>query len=350
MPRRLALDLVPIQDWPDADRAAWHAALNSGDPLDDAGPLAGKSAERLSKFRAAYGRWLGFLAERGSDAPPARGNDQFTGENVSAFVSRLNAVLAPCSVRAYLTDLYTVARALAPGREFHALRGAMRHIWRTAKPVTDKRRRLVPARDLYDLGFDLMQTAATRSTRLKQAGQFVDGLMIALLAARPVRRANLLSIQIGNHLECQGDNFWLTFQADEVKTRRTLEFPLPRALTPPMQHYLDTYRPFLIARNNDLVPTPLNHLWISANGKPLGWRRLHERICSQTQRRFSLPINPHLFRDAAATSIAIEDPEHVRIILAILGHSTIRTAQAYYNQATTIEAARTYHNVVAAFR
>ena len=350
MPRKLALDLIPIRDWPDTDRAAWYAALNSGDPLEDAGPLASKSAEQQLKLQAAYGRWLGFLAEHGSNAPPARGIDHFTGENVSAFVSRLNAVLAPCTVRAYLTDLHTVAKALAPGREFRTLRGAMRHIWRTAKPVTDKRRRLVPVRDLYELGFVLMQKAAMQSTNLKQAGQFVDGLMIALLAARPVRRANLLSIQIGNHLERQGDHFWLSFQADEVKTRRALEFPLPDAMTLPIQHYLDTYRPFLIARNKDPAPPALNHLWISANGKPLGWRRLHERICSQTQRRFGLPINPHLFRDAAATSIAIEDPEHVRIILAILGHSTIQTAQAYYNQATAIEATRSYQNIVAEFR
>jgi integrase len=77
---------------------------------------------------------------------------------------------------------------------------------------------------------------------------------------------------------------------------------------------------------------------------------MHRRICERTRERFGRPINPHLFRDAAATSIAIEDPEHVGIVVAILGHSTIKTSERYYNQATGIDAARHYQNVIAAYR
>ena len=35
-------------------------------------------------------------------------------------------------------------------------------------------------------------------------------------------------------------------------------------------------------------------------------------FCSAVD-RFGHALNPHLFRDCAATSIAIEDPDHVRI-------------------------------------
>jgi integrase len=350
MPRKLTLDLVPERDWPEADRAAWHAALRPGDPLDDPGHLAGRDAERIAKLSAAYGRWLGFLGERGIDWHSARGIDYFTRENVAPFVARLSADLAPCTVRAYLTELTTVAQALAPNRGFDVLKGATRHIWRTAKPVADKRGRIVSSRDLYDLGLDLMQEARARTTPLKAAGAFRDGLMIALLAARPVRRRNLASIEIDQQLMRHGDLYWLAFPAEEIKTGRALEFPLPRALTGPMERYLTHYRPLLAARTGRWKNEPGKVLWISSDGSRLKAGRMHRRICERTQERFGKPINPHLFRDAAATSIAIEDPEHVGIVVAILGHSTIKTSERYYNQATGIDAARRYQNVIAAYR
>lgn len=350
MPRKLSLDLIPLSDWPVMDRAAWQAALRPGDPLDDPGPLAERSAEQTSKFQAAYGRWLGFLTERGFDGREKSGLDLFYAENVTSFVRRLSADLAPCSVRAYLTELYTVARAMAPDREFEFLRGATRHIWRTARPVTDKRGRLVASRDLYELGFELMTRAETRSTPLQAAGDYRDGFMIALLAARPVRRRNLAAIEIDRQLTREGDRYWLSFPAEEIKTHRPLEFPLPRALTGPMETYLSQYRPFLAARTGRWKNDPGRALWVSGDGSRLKASRMHERICARTKERFGYPINLHLFRDAAATSIAIEDPAHVGIILAILGHSVIRTSETYYNQASGIEAARHYQDVIAAFR
>lgn len=350
MSRKLALDLVAMHDWPQSDRAAWHAALRPGDPLDDPGPLAGRDAERISKFCAAYGRWLGFLSESGIDWQAASGLDFLVRENVGPFMTRLNAALAPCTVRAYLTELSTVATAMAPDRTFDVLNAATRHIWRIAKPIADKRGRIVSARDLYDLGFELMQGASKRTTSLKAAGTFRDGLMIALLAARPVRRRNLVSIEVDRQLTRQGDLYWLSFPADEVKTRRPLEFPLPSALTNPMEEYLARFRPFLMARNGRWKDEPGKALWISSDGSRLKGGRIHRRISERTQERFGHPINPHLFRDVAATSIAIEDPEHVGIVLTILGHSTLRTSESYYNQANGIEAARRYQSVVAAYR
>ena len=69
-----------------------------------------------------------------------------------------------------------------------------------------------------------------------------------------------------------------------------------------------------------------------------------------TLRTLGKSLNPHLFRDCAATSVALEDPEHVRIIASILGHSSLSTAEKYYNQAHTLEAGRVYQNVMTAIR
>jgi integrase len=50
------------------------------------------------------------------------------------------------------------------------------------------------------------------------------------------------------------------------------------------------------------------------------------------------PINPHLFRDCAATSVAIDDPAHIGIASRLLGHRTGSTSERYYNQARSVEA------------
>ena len=47
--------------------------------------------------------------------------------------------------------------------------------------------------------------------------------------------------------------------------------------------------------------------------------------------------NPHLFRDALATSIAVNDPKNVRIITAVLQHSD-QASRKYYNQARAHDA------------
>jgi integrase/recombinase XerD len=300
--------------------------------------------------RAAYGRWLGFLAEADPDRRITSGLDHLDRETLAGFLARLAAVLAPYTVRLYLTKLRVVALGLAPERRFTALTAVVRHLDRTARRARDKRARLVPARDLYALGVDLMRAAESRRTPLQAAGTFRDGLMIALLAARPIRLSNLVSITIDQHLERQGDRYWLTFAAREVKNRRPLAFPLPEALTAPIERYLAGERPFLVAQAGRWKSAPGQALWVSANGSALKWRQVHERIVARTRARFGHPINPHLFRDAAATSIAIEDPDHVGIVAAILGHAAFQTAERYYNQATSLEATRRLQAVLTTYR
>lgn len=59
---------------------------------------------------------------------------------------------------------------------------------------------------------------------------------------------------------------------------------------------------------------------------------------------------PHLFRDCAATSVAIEDPKHIGIVKDVLGHSTLRTSQKYYNQANSVSSLRRYQTAMRALR
>jgi integrase len=50
-------------------------------------------------------------------------------------------------------------------------------------------------------------------------------------------------------------------------------------------------------------------------------------------------VNPHLFRDAAATFWALQDPARVRAVSELLGHEP-RMTERHYNQASGIRAGR----------
>ena len=53
-----------------------------------------------------------------------------------------------------------------------------------------------------------------------------------------------------------------------------------------------------------------------------------------------------MFRDCVATAIASDDPDHVEIVAALLGHTSPRTAERHYIHAQTLSAGRKHQNMV----
>jgi hypothetical protein len=76
---------------------------------------------------------------------------------------------------------------------------------------------------------------------------------------------------------------------------------------------------------------------------------LASRIRKHTKEAFGASLPPHWFRDAAATSIAVEDPQHVSDAHHILGN-TLAMTQKHYNQAHTLEASRRHQAMLKALR
>ena len=350
MGRKLPVRVVAFDDWPAADRHTWSRARAKGNVLDELGGLSAIAEIQIPQLLFAYGRWLGYLADYEGLQSIASGVDYLSRECLSGFLHLLKTHLAPCTTRNYMTSLRSVAHAMSPGANLSDLDAATRRVWRNARPVKDKRSRIVPARDLWQLGLDLIDTCDECTTRPKRLGQYRDGLMIALLASRPIRRKNLAQIEIGHHLRRIGDVHWLLFEAQDMKNRRSLEFPLPRQLTQPMQHYLDDIRPKLKGQHGRWKADVGRLLWVGEGGSEMKGGRISDRIYRRTDERFDHPIGPHLFRDAAATSIAELDPKHVGMIRAILGHTSLATSEIHYNHAGSLEAARRLQNAVADLR
>jgi site-specific recombinase XerD len=114
----------------------------------------------------------------------------------------------------------------------------------------------------------------------------------------------------------------------------------------PLETYLDRYRPILVARSGRWTRPAEGALWISKYGSPMTQMALYDRIRARTKDHFGVPVNPHLFRDAAATTLAIADPAHVRIAAPLLGHRTFSTTERYYRQAHAQEAHRAFVEVI----
>jgi integrase/recombinase XerD len=77
---------------------------------------------------------------------------------------------------------------------------------------------------------------------------------------------------------------------------------------------------------------------------------LYDTIRSRTKAGLGVASNPHLFRDNAATTMALADPEHVRLAAPLLGHRTTATTERYYQQARSLAAHRQFQEVIGCTR
>jgi site-specific recombinase XerD len=222
------------------------------------------------------------------------------------------------------------------------------------RPSVDRARKLLPAGQLYQEGLAMMAEALAAPAPIRQRRPanrllvrevlFRDGLILALLAACPLRRRSFVALQLGRHLLQHSDRYRLQLEPGDLKNGTDMTVPLPVSLTPWLDHYLAQIRPKL------LQGTASPALWVSREGGPMTGNSLAMRVAKVTARRLGQPLGMHLFRHCAATSLALEAPEHVRQIPALLGHRRLATGERYYNLAETSSAALGHQQRLLALR
>ena len=337
----------PVDEWPVNDQIAWHGAHEPGDFLEPDGPATHWSDYTSRKVAKGWGRYLTWLDAEGYLDPNSGPDNRVTLERVVAYVTHLQSLNAPMTVLTRLGDLDMALRAMAPEVSRLFLRRLMARLRSRTKDSRNKRQRVVPSSDLLGLGLSLMDSAAAgNGTPLQNAINYRDGLAIALLAARPLRRKNFAAIEFDRHLAKLNGQWWITIPGDETKTGAPIEQPLPEEIGPYLVAYLTDHRPLLASRKGRWHRPAENALWVSKDGSPMTEIGLYFRIMKWTTKAFGHCVNPHLFRDAAMTSLAIEDPANVRAGAALLGHSNFRTSERYYNLGGTMEAATAYHKTL----
>jgi integrase/recombinase XerD len=339
-PRR---HLLPFNDWPGSDKAAWGDLFRSGSPIDEPGACAHLAAATIRKRARGYGHWLTFLAANYPGSLTALPHARFQPEIVRAYRAELEQLMAPFTVLLRLADLLSIAVGMDPTGDWRFLRRLTNGLRQTATPVRDKPARVVHSSRLFQLGLELIERSRCPAGDGRRASRtrailLRDGLSIALLAARPLRMRNLAGLEIGRTFLAGHDGCDIAIPADETKTWRPIDLDVPDVLVPAFRDYLDGHRGILLDGKAS------TGLWITYRGDWMTAHSLYMMITYRTRKAFRRPINPHLFRDAAATSVAIDDPDNMRVATTLLGHGTLATTIKHYNQARMLTATRAYQD------
>jgi hypothetical protein len=341
---------LPIADWPAPDRELWNKVVEPGGLFGCGGSGAHWSAASRVFVACGYNRWLSWLASKELLDPEMRPAGRVTRERVEAYVLETQAKRAPYTVLARVQGLHDALRVMEPESNWKWLAQLRRSLKAQVYPTRDKLSRLKQPEDLIALGKRLMDEAEAASQGLsrRRAIRYRDGLLICLLTYRLMRRKNLVMMRLGRHLVKVGCSWRIVFAAEEIKTRRRYDAAFPAALAPRLERYLDTYRPVLLQGepkdgNSDAV-------WVSEDGIQLTYEAVAFQIVNRTFREFGHSLSPHLFRDCAATAVAIDNPKHIGDASLILGHAGHRTTEKHYNHARSLEASRRHAAMLASLR
>ncbi|RAU20192.1 hypothetical protein CU669_19600 [Paramagnetospirillum kuznetsovii] len=286
-----------------------------------------------------FGLWLSWLNQQGLLSPGMAITEYLDKAHVEDFARALRQDgNSGITVAIRVGELALTMMAMDMAGDWNWLHKIEKRIRRHAVPVRDKLGRLKSVQELFNLGIGMMNKADSIAAERAPSTApilFRDGFAISLLALRPLRIANFSSIIIGQHLLEEDDGWHLKFTAHETKGKRPIEVPVPFSLEGALHRYLSVYRPVLLGAAKDM-----GHLWISGHHQvALTESGMQQAIVRRTRFAFGRSVNPHLFRDCAATSLALLDPEYIWLAAILLGHSNMTTTETHYIQAHTREAA-----------
>lgn len=326
--------LLPL--WPASDRALWLRGTQACDDFDI--PSYGQTLSRtsLATIERAYGRYLVFLEREGmldAEAPPAT---RVTPARLASYLRHLAELDYSMRTRVLaLSGLRSALRIIAPDYD-------TRWIWRPggvslARLFQGPRKSFdVPhSAELFRWGLDLMHES-DKLVGVVRLATYRDGLMIALLAARPVRRRTLAGLRVNQHLMRTNERWRLVLAPEDMKNRRALEVDLPEILGPAIDRYLSDIRPRLLGN------TPTDMLWIATHGRPMALTAVGLMIRVRAKRRFGQEFGPHRFRHALGTTMPAADPTNPGIAATILAIGA-GMVEEHYNRAGDHVAAAGLH-------
>jgi len=335
---------LPLIAWPEADRLAWTAACRPGQRFGTGGRAWHLAPVTRADLARRYGYYLDFLdralaLER--DAPPAA---LVTPDSIAAFVSELQERVRSVTVSGTIYKVRRMAECLAPARNFGWLAEIGKDLAMLARPRC-KFQRVVMTERLVEAGLTLMHDAdlQVNSAPFRRAVMARNGLMLALLALCPIRLRNYAALEIGRSFVYVDGTWWIELR--DTKSGRPDQRPVPTFLTAFVERYLRMYRPILArsaidgARNAAVPIGPVKALWVGYLGAPLGYAAVQRAVTETTRSTMGVPISPHLFRAAAATSAAFYAPQSPDLASALLQHADPRVTEAHYIRASSLSVA-----------
>ena len=287
----------------------------------------------------AYGYLLEFCHRNGLFDRDVEASAHVSPEIIDAFINELHRRVGSVTRAVYISRIRTIVRILAPGRDLVWLRELEADLRYAARP-RPKSHRIVSSERLLTLGLELIRRGETSNhlTELGRARLVRDGVIIALLALCPIRLRNLAELGLGRQLRRIGETWWLILAADETKTGHPDERPVPEIVGEAIEQWLTHWRSAFHPSNDAF--------WPSVKGGALAYTYVGHIITETTRRELGIAVNPHLFRDCAVYTVAINAGDRMGIASGLLQHTNQRTVEKNYNKGASHEAVRLYQQIL----
>jgi integrase len=334
---------LPIEFWPEADRKAWMSACQPSQRLKRGGSGSHMKAITLDDLARRYGYFLDFMNRRGLLEPSKAAGGHVTPKNVDAYLEEITARVGSVTVQGSIYKLRRACTLINPARDLSWLADIEKDLALMMRPRS-KADRWVLTEVLVEAGLTLIAEAenSRRMSKLGQARQVRNGLMVAMLAMHPIRLKNFADLEIGrNFVEIKG-SWWIVLSASETKEGRPDERRIDDLLQPALDRYLKKYRPFLAGADQSTTA-----LWLSSNdGASMSYAGVERVLTETTRTTVGIPVSPHLFRTAIASSAAIHGGANPHLASALLHHTDPHVTEAHYNRASSISAGESLRSII----
>lgn len=337
-----------VNSWPVADQTFWKEMTQAANLFDVRGALSHLRPATIEMMMRGYGRWLAWINRFCPDVMFCSPPDRATHERMKAWLDSLN-MLAPSSRLMYFGNALRTLMGAYPRTNWDKHKRLLTYLEREAKEYVSLRKngRIVSSDVLFQAGLKLASgdadAARTEIARMKHRR---DGCLLAFLSAIPLRCRAMSELRLGKSLLVGKSSITIYLDAGMTKTGMEWEATIPDPLKPVLQQYLFDVRPWLMERGSQ----DHEHVWVTDKGRPLNKEYLAAKTRRVSLRLLGVMLSPHLFRDAAATTLARKSPIDARLIRSLLGHSGHQTAERYYNHAAGLDATRSYADIVNSVR
>lgn len=178
-----------------------------------------------------------------------------------------------------------------------------------------------------------------RAPRLK-AVEAQMAAAIALLQAAPIRRKNLVELDLSRNLIGRGKRLYLVIEGEDVKNDEPIDFELPLQTVEVLAWYVREHRLLLLGGAS-------NALFPGKNGKPKHPTGFGTQISKTVFRYTGMRFNTHLFRHAGGKIFLDARPGQYEVMRRVLGHRSITTTTSIYAGAETRSAGSHFAAVIA---
>ena len=332
---------LPFADWPEEDRNAWMQAFEPRGVFDEAPSSHHLSEVSRKQYMQGYGRWLRYL----SLADPAMLSiplaDRPTPSRVKAWFDDF-AHLSALSQWNEVNSLRAALLVVCPDRDFPWLGTIANKLRRNRPPGKPAAGKARDVRWLYKCGLAYMDQVSEEPEYrpLMGSSAYRDGLMIALLAACPLRLRSLAALTVTRHLRPIEDNYVITVFDEDLKTDGELTFKLPPSLVPYFELYLAHHRPRLLQGGDHEA------LWITYESTPMNRNSIGRRMERATLKILGERMSAPDFRASAATTFVENEPALSHLAPAILTHARGESTQNHYIVTNGSPAGETYAEIL----